>query len=61
MTEMLELSDKGLMQPWLKKIASIKKIENISKEIRSLHKEIDVNKAQLEILDLENKTTEEKT
>lgn len=42
-------------------MGSIKKIENISKEIRSLHQEIDVNKAQLEILDLENKTTEEKT
>lgn len=45
----------------IKRNASLKKIENISKEIGSLHKERDGNKAQLEILDLKNTTTEEKT
>lgn len=61
MMEMLELSSEGLKQPqFKKKNASLKKIENFSKEIGSLHRERDVNKAQLEILDLKN-TTEEKT
>lgn len=40
----------------------MKRIQNLSKEIGSHHKEIeDVKKTQMEILDLKNTVTKEKT